>query len=43
MKQFRVRQEEQFGEIWLDRTLTDEEEMAPAEALKEQSHEQEIA
>jgi len=34
MKQFRVRQEEQFGEIWLDRTLADEEEtteMQPAE------------
>jgi len=26
MKQFRVRQEEQFGEIWLDRTLEGEEE-----------------
>jgi|APCry1669190288_1035285.scaffolds.fasta_scaffold00426_2 segregation and condensation protein A len=28
MKQFRVRQEEQFGEIWLDRTLGSEEEPA---------------
>ena len=28
MKQFRVRQEEQFGEIWLDRTLEGEEEPA---------------
>jgi len=27
MKQFRVRQEVQFGEIWLDRTLPDEEEI----------------
>jgi segregation and condensation protein A len=26
MKQFRVRQEDQFGEIWLDRTLEGEEE-----------------
>jgi segregation and condensation protein A len=26
MKQFRVRQEQQFGEIWLDRTLEGEEE-----------------
>ena len=27
MKQFRVRQEEQFGEIWLERTLQSEEEL----------------
>ena len=27
MKQFRVRQEEQFGEIWLDRTLPSDEEL----------------
>lgn len=33
MKQFRVRQEEQFGEIWLDRTLEGEEE--PAEESEE--------
>jgi hypothetical protein len=39
MKQFRVRQEEQFGEIWLDRTLSDEEEIIPAEPLIEHSHE----
>ena len=32
MKQFRVRQEEQFGEIWLERTLPSEEELThPAE------------
>ena len=29
MKQFRVRQEENFGEIWLDRTLSNEEEISP--------------
>jgi hypothetical protein len=34
-----VRQEEQFGEIWLDRTLSDEEEIIPAEPLIEHSHE----
>jgi segregation and condensation protein A len=39
MKQFRVRQEEQFGEIWLDRTLSDDEEIIPAEPLTEHSHE----
>ena len=39
MKQFRVRQEEQFGEIWLDRTLPDEEEIIPSEPLIEHSHE----
>ncbi len=39
MKQFRVRQEEQFGEIWLDRTLPEEEEMIPSEPLVENSHE----
>ena len=39
MKQFRVRQEEQFGEIWLDRTLSDDEEIVPAEPLTEHSHE----
>jgi segregation and condensation protein A len=27
MKQFRVRQEEQYGEIWLDRTLPSDEEL----------------
>jgi len=27
MKQFRVRQEQHFGEIWLDRTLPHEEEL----------------
>jgi hypothetical protein len=32
MKQFRVRQEEQFGEIWLDRTLAGEEEPPDQEA-----------
>jgi segregation and condensation protein A len=32
MKQFRVRQEEQFGEIWLDRTLPDEAETNPSES-----------
>ena len=31
MKQFRVRQEEQFGEIWLDRTLAGEEEIPDQE------------
>lgn len=31
MKQFRVRQEEQFGEIWLDRTLPHEEEIIPGQ------------
>ena len=41
MKQFRVRQEEQFGEIWLDRTLPDEEEIIPSEPPVEHSHEQE--
>ena len=39
MKQFRVRQEEQFGEIWLDRTLPDEEETTPSESPVEHSHE----
>jgi len=39
MKQFRVRQEEQFGEIWLDRTLVDDEEIITAEPLTEHSHE----
>ena len=39
MKQFRVRQEEQFGEIWLDRTLLDEEEITDSEPLIEHSHE----
>ena len=39
MKQFRVRQQEQFGEIWLDRTLSDDEETIPSEPLIEQSHE----
>ena len=39
MKQFRVRQEEQFGEIWLDRTISDDEEIIPAEPLTEHSHE----
>jgi len=39
MKQFRVRQEEQFGEIWLDRTLPDEEETTPSESPDEHSHE----
>jgi segregation and condensation protein A len=35
MKQFRVRQEEQFGEIWLDRTLEGEEEPQEEEAAQE--------
>jgi chromatin segregation and condensation protein Rec8/ScpA/Scc1 (kleisin family) len=35
MKQFRVRQEEQFGEIWLDRTLEGEEEPQEQEAAQE--------
>jgi segregation and condensation protein A len=39
MKQFRVRQEEQFGEIWLDRTLPEEEEIESPEQLPENSHE----
>jgi hypothetical protein len=30
MKQFRVRQEQQFGEIWLDPTLEGEENEAEA-------------
>ena len=39
MKQFRVRQELHFGEIWLDRTISDDEEIIPAEPLTEHSHE----
>jgi hypothetical protein len=35
MKQFRVRQEEQFGEIWLDRTLAGEEEIPDQEESQE--------
>ena len=35
MKQFRVRQEEQFGEIWLDRTLEGEEEPLGQEEVQE--------
>jgi segregation and condensation protein A len=31
MKQFRVRQEEQFGEIWLERTLPSEEDIPPTD------------
>lgn len=38
MKQFRVRQAEQFGDIWLDRTLTDEEEPDSIEE-SEEAHE----
>jgi len=35
MKQFRVRQEEQFGEIWLDRTLENEEESITSDGPQE--------
>ncbi len=36
MKQFSVRQEEQFGEIWLERTLSSEEELPLPEDFHEQ-------
>lgn len=39
MKQFRVRQEEQYGEIWLDRTLASEEELSSLEETQETAHE----
>ena len=39
MKQFRVRQEEQFGEIWLDRTLAGEEEAPGQDESQEASQE----
>jgi len=39
MKQFRVRQEQHFGEIWLDRTLPHEDELTLQDEF--QSHQQE--
>jgi segregation and condensation protein A len=35
MKQFRVSQEEQFGEIWLERTLPSDEELGDADMIHE--------
>ncbi len=35
MKQFRVRQEEQFGEIWLERTLPSDEELEVTDTIHE--------
>ena len=35
MKQFRVSQEEQFGEIWLERTLPSDEELGDADTIHE--------